>query len=463
MKNNTPGPVVDTLKWDAKTNLPNFEGFLKVKITLQSNYKISYVIELDSVGIDNVAPKFDAANISEMQEPSSLGWGRTMLYWTAATDSNSSIKYNVAYSTDDTYETDSSVTTTNDTIYIPSLRTSTKYNVKFTVSDGLGNSQVFYTQFKTSAAADYNGDNTIDLVDLASFVKAWSTPNSTFGADLAPYTDSIPSIRVVGDSRLNIQDLFVFVDMWNYYQTTRSLPKKSATVSQGIEQVERHELRVRKGENAFTHAINLDEKNELIALSAEVHYNPARMRFDSSSIAGVNKKLEGGFTLTHLDSINGIVTINYADLKGNLDNQLQFISTLTSNMDRLSNEDSIVIFINGVDKSLKQTFTKQIVYSIKEVPNSFNMSQNYPNPFNPRTTINYELPAKARVSLILFDILGRKVASLIDEEQNEGYYQFGFDAGKVAEGLASGVYIYRLSATGVNGNFHATKKMVLLK
>ncbi len=463
LKNNTPGPVVDTLKWDAKTNLPNFEGFVKVKITLQSNYKISYVIEFDSVGIDNVAPKFDAANISEMQEPASLGWGKTMLYWTAATDSNSSIKYNVAYSTDDTFESDSSITTGNDTIYIPSLRTSTKYNVKFTVSDGLGNSQVFYTQFKTSAAADYNGDNTIDLIDLASFVKAWSSPTSTYGADLAPYTDSIPSIRIIGDSRLNIQDLFVFVDMWNYYQTARSLPKKSAVVSQGIESVERHELRVRKGENSFIHAINLEEKNELVALSAEVHYNPARMRFDSYSIAGVNKKLEDGFTLAHVDSINGVVTINYADLKGNLDNQLQFISTLTSNMDRLSNEDSLVIFINGVDKSLKQTFAKRVVYSVKEVPNSFNMSQNYPNPFNPTTTINYELPAKAKVNLILFDILGRKVATLIDEEQNEGYYQFGFDAAKVAKGLASGVYIYRLSATGVNGNFHATKKMVLLK
>lgn len=463
LKNNTPGPVVDTLKWDSRNNLPNFEGFVKVKITLQSNYKISYVIELDSVGIDNVPPKFDVANLNEMQEPSTLGWGKTMIYWQVATDSNSSIKYNVAYSTDDVYESDSSVTTTNDTIYIASLRTSTKYNVKFTVTDGLGNSQVFYSQFKTSAAADYNGDNQIDLVDLAAFVKAWSTPGFAYGADLAPYTDSIPSIRVVGDSRLNIQDLFVFVDMWNYYQTTRSLPKKSALIVNSSDQKETLDLKVRKGTNTFVHTINLDVKEEIIALSAEIHYNPARMKFDASAIDGVNKKLEGGFLLTHQDSINGILTINYADLNGKLDNQLQLVATLTSNMDRLSDEDSVVIVIRGLDKSLKQVYSKQLVYSVREIPNSFNMSQNYPNPFNPRTTINYELPAKAKVDLILFDILGRQVATLINEEQHEGYYQFSFDAASVAEGLASGVYIYRLSATGAAGSFHATKKMVLLK
>ncbi|PIS45967.1 MAG: hypothetical protein COT22_02490, partial [Ignavibacteria bacterium CG08_land_8_20_14_0_20_37_9] len=142
-----------------------------------------------------------------------------------------------------------------------------------------------------------------------------------------------------------------------------------------------------------------------------------------------------------------------------LDNKIQFISTLTSNMDRISNEDSLVIVLSGLNKSFKQAYSKQVVYTIKEVPNNFNLSQNYPNPFNPTTMINYELPSKARVSLILFDILGRKVAALIDEEQNEGYYQFGMDANKVANGLASGVYIYRLSA----GSFNATKKMVLLK
>ncbi|MCK9426302.1 MAG: T9SS type A sorting domain-containing protein [Ignavibacteriaceae bacterium] len=459
IKNNTPGPVVDTLKWDSKNNLPNFEGLVKVKITLQSNFKVSYVVELDSVGVDNVPPKFDVTKISEIQAPFSLGWGKAMLFWSAATDSNSSIKYTVAYSTDEIYEIDSSITTSNDTVYIASLRTSTKYNVKFTVFDGLNNSQVFYTQFKTSAAADFNNDNQIDLVDLASFVKSWSTPDSTYGADLAPYTDSIPMIKVVGDQRLNIQDLFVFVDMWNYYQTTRSLPKRNFTSTNESAQIETRELKVRKGKNDFVHVINLDEESELMALSAEVHYNPSRMRFDSSSIGGINKKLEGGFTLVHNDSLNGIVTINYADLNGKLGKQLQFISTLSSNMDRLSNEDSIVIVINGINKSMEQTFTQQVVYSIKEVPNNFNLSQNYPNPFNPKTIINYELPAKARVSLMLFDILGRKVATLIDEEQNEGYYQYSLDANKVANGLASGVYIYRLSA----GSYGATKKMVLLK
>jgi len=458
-KNNTPGPVVDTLKWLSKSNLPNFEGLVKIKVTLRSNYKINYVVELDSVGVDNVPPKFDVTKLGEKQVPYSLGWGKAMLYWNAATDSNSSIKYTVAYSTDDTFEADSSITTAGDTVYLAGLRTSTTYKVQFTVKDGLGNAQVFYTQFKTSAAADFNGDNQIDLVDVASFVRAWSTPDSTYGADLAPYTESIPSIRIIGDQRLNVQDLFVFVGMWNYYQTNRSLPKKAPTLWLGDEKPEVYDLKVRKGANEFKQVITLNDDHEYSALSAEIHYNPDHMRFDSSSISGIDKKLEGGFFLSHQDTVNGILTINYAHLSGSLEKQLQFVSTLTSHLDKLSNDDSLIIIIKGIDKSLKQSFSKEIVYSIKEIPNTFMLSQNYPNPFNPTTTINYELPVKGRVTLELFDILGRRVATLIDTEQPEGYYQYRFNAAETANGLASGVYIYRLRA----GSFNATKKMVLLK
>jgi len=205
--------------------------------------------------------------------------------------------------------------------------------------------------------------------------------------------------------------------------------------------------------------ITLNDDHEYSALSAEIHYNPDHMRFDSSSISGIDKKLEGGFFLSHQDTVNGILTINYAHLSGSLEKQLQFVSTLTSHLDKLSNDDSLIIIIKGIDKSLKQSFSKEIVYSIKEIPNTFMLSQNYPNPFNPTTTINYELPVKGRVTLELFDILGRRVATLIDTEQPEGYYQYRFNAAETANGLASGVYIYRLRA----GSFNATKKMVLLK
>lgn len=88
-------------------------------------------------------------------------------------------------------------------------------------------------------------------------------------------------------------------------------------------------------------------------------------------------------------------------------------------------------------------------------PTGFVLSQNYPNPFNPSTSIKYTVGERANVTLKVFDMLGREVASLVNEVKEQGSYSVNFDAAK----LASGTYVYKLTA----GNFVETKKMVLLK
>ncbi len=83
------------------------------------------------------------------------------------------------------------------------------------------------------------------------------------------------------------------------------------------------------------------------------------------------------------------------------------------------------------------------------------LEQNYPNPFNPQTTIGYFLPTSAYVQLDVFDVLGRKVAVLVQEKQQAGHQQVVFDAAN----LANGVYVYRIRA----GSFVGEYKMLLLK
>lgn len=86
---------------------------------------------------------------------------------------------------------------------------------------------------------------------------------------------------------------------------------------------------------------------------------------------------------------------------------------------------------------------------------AFRLSQNYPNPFNPSTTIRYELPIASDVRLEIFDVLGKKVATLVSERQAAGEQTVTFNT----NALASGVYFYRLKA----GSFIETKKMLLVK
>jgi Secretion system C-terminal sorting domain len=89
------------------------------------------------------------------------------------------------------------------------------------------------------------------------------------------------------------------------------------------------------------------------------------------------------------------------------------------------------------------------------IPTVYKLNQNYPNPFNPSTTIRYSIPKTSLVTLKVYDVLGREVAALVNEEKPLGTYQVNFDASS----LASGIYFYKIQA----GSFVETKKMILLK
>jgi hypothetical protein len=88
-------------------------------------------------------------------------------------------------------------------------------------------------------------------------------------------------------------------------------------------------------------------------------------------------------------------------------------------------------------------------------PSNYSLEQNYPNPFNPSTTINFTIPNSEYVTLKVFNILGSEVATLVNENLSAGAYKYNFDA----QNLASGVYLYELTA----GSFREIKKMNLLK
>ena len=89
------------------------------------------------------------------------------------------------------------------------------------------------------------------------------------------------------------------------------------------------------------------------------------------------------------------------------------------------------------------------------IPREYSLEQNYPNPFNPSTKINFKLPQKEFVTVKVFNILGKEVAILINEQKEAGKHEVDFDA----SGLNSGVYFYRIDA----GTFVETKKMILMK
>jgi hypothetical protein len=94
------------------------------------------------------------------------------------------------------------------------------------------------------------------------------------------------------------------------------------------------------------------------------------------------------------------------------------------------------------------------------LPNLYQLHQNYPNPFNPVTTLRYDLPEDALVSITIYDLMGHSVRSLVNSRQTAGYRSIQWDAtNNLGEPVSAGMYIYTIQA----GEFKQTKKMVLLK
>ena len=89
------------------------------------------------------------------------------------------------------------------------------------------------------------------------------------------------------------------------------------------------------------------------------------------------------------------------------------------------------------------------------LPQTFSLEQNYPNPFNPSTSIQYAISSRQLVTLKIFDLLGKEIATLVNENKPAGNYEVSFDA----RNLSSGTYFYKLQA----GSFVETKKMILLR
>jgi ribosomal protein S8E len=150
-------------------------------------------------------------------------------------------------------------------------------------------------------------------------------------------------------------------------------------------------------------------------------------------------------------------------------NETKYLTTTITKKEEWNTDNlKIIVFVqNKTNKQILQSesisYSELILTGVEEkfiITDKFNLEQNYPNPFNPTTTISYSIPnAKtleaSTVELIVYDVLGKEVITLVNKQQSSGNYQIVFDASK----LSSGFYYYQLKA----GNKIETKKMILLK
>jgi hypothetical protein len=188
--------------------------------------------------------------------------------------------------------------------------------------------------------------------------------------------------------------------------------------------------------------------NENLAVKIEIEKDPHTVQFNGVVTAFSSNNFQLSVPSFSISSNTVFISSAYLPVQSSSIQVGQSV-TVWANQDQSGN--------------LKAVQVQQIATSVTEVANGSNgnlpvayeLKQNFPNPFNPSTEISFTLAKQEDVNLVVYNIIGQRVALLASGQMNAGSYLVKFNASN----LAAGVYLYRLEA----GNFVSTKKMILLK
>ena len=166
-----------------------------------------------------------------------------------------------------------------------------------------------------------------------------------------------------------------------------------------------------------------------------------------------------------IDALNGTIAGNYGTILNTTDGGNTWssqISKTNKNLYDVCLTSSFTRYVVGENGTILKTINGGIITELEEDPNSnsnsaksYYLSQNYPNPFNPSTRIHYSVISTQIVSVNVYDLLGREIETLVNEEKLAGEYEVEFNGAN----LPSGIYFYQLKA----GDYIETKKMVLIR
>jgi hypothetical protein len=194
---------------------------------------------------------------------------------------------------------------------------------------------------------------------------------------------------------------------------------------------------------------------ELITFNAVVKQNKIELTWQTSTeVNNHGFEIERGTTpvsppLQGGDVRGGWQKIGFVEGAGNINSPKSY-----SYVDA-SAKGKVVYRLKQIDNDGKFSYSQTVEVIVSELPNEFALMQNYPNPFNPETKISYQIPASGYVSLKVYDMLGKEVATLVNGMQEAGEQQAIFSASK----YPSGMYFYTLKSA----SFVETKRMVLVK
>jgi len=210
-------------------------------------------------------------------------------------------------------------------------------------------------------------------------------------------------------------------------------------------------------------------------VASESQYVSHNNTFVSNSVGYANLSSDGivsndiiyaSSNAVYIDE-NSTIQVSYSDIEGgwegvgNIDTDPLFCAPDNGEYTLAQNSPCVGTGENGANMGAFGIGCEAILSIDKDaIPLQYTLHQNYPNPFNPITTLRYDLPEQATVNIIIYDMLGRQVRTLINQTQDAGFKATIWDAtNDLGQPVSAGIYLYTIQA----GDFRQTKKMVLLK
>jgi len=197
--------------------------------------------------------------------------------------------------------------------------------------------------------------------------------------------------------------------------------------------------------------VNIGETETLKGFEFYLSYNTEALEFVKNSVNGLV-----GLNITNVDE-DGIIRVSDWFVGEQFDGTVTLAFRSTGVNSNLTFEilNAIVDDVDGLALS-----TNVSDYEVMALPTVYALTQNYPNPFNPTTTIDYSIPKSGNVELVIFNMTGQKVRTLVSGKQDAAFYKIVWDGrNDLGENVASGMYFYRL----VSGSFSKIEKMTLIK
>ena len=264
--------------------------------------------------------------------------------------------------------------------------------------------------------------------------------NQDFAYELGPISGTVPHFIPTPNNIFDLRDIMAFVQMW--YWSNRSLPLITGSMPEiggrlAVEQIDK--------------SIVVSLPEGAVAGQIFIEYPSNSKRFSTKS----DITTEDNIYLSSTDESVGKILVEWANSINTNQSEIIFDS---KSFDRNDTPISIGYTIYGNDENIISQGMKSM--QIRAIPDEYSLHHNYPNPFNPSTTIMYDLPETGFTRLLIYDLLGREVVTLVKKDMKAGYYSTRWDGrNQYGQNVGAGMYFYYLQS----GPYRKSLKMLLVK